>query len=265
MPPRRPVQPKAARQATGSTREAMTANVSPSRPGTSRPSAPCLAEPIWPLTASSASPATAAVATTASNTQPRSVTRRPDRRSCSTTGRRSVLRAARMTAASPPRAATEAAAQASGGSVTTVPGRSSTRHSSRVAPQPASVPSGRARASSRTGSASPNATVRRRPYPRSLTRATSVPRASVASVTDRNSSSRHSSSSCAVTSTTGMATDRQLASTDASVPGIALLMITCSLPSSTLLFSAVSAACSRGTPAPLSRALSSSSTTTVPC
>jgi hypothetical protein len=111
----------------------MTAIASPSSPGTRRTSAPCRAEPIWPVTASSSSPATAAVARTASVTQLRSVTRRPDRRHSSSTGRRSVRRAARAAAHSPPTAAAAEVAQASGGSATGVPGRSSTRLSAAVA------------------------------------------------------------------------------------------------------------------------------------
>ena len=98
IPPRLPVRAKADRQASGSSREAMTATASPSSPGTSRPSAPRRAEPICPLTASSSSPAAAAGRQDRVTHPAPPGGARPDRRHSSTTGRRSVRRAASTTA-----------------------------------------------------------------------------------------------------------------------------------------------------------------------
>ena len=265
-PPRVPVRAKAARQARGSSRDAMTATARPSNPGTSSPSTPRCAEPICPLTASSSSPAAAPVASTASTTQPRPAGLRPDRRHSSTTGRRSVRRAASTTASRPPAVASRAVAQASGGSTTAVPGRSSTRQSAAVAAQPARTPAGSATASSSTGSDIPNTMVRQPPRPRSLARDTSCPRASIASVTDRNSSSRQATSSCAVISTTGISTERQLACTAWRVAGMPVITSTCCSWSAVDSLKAVMAEASCGTSPPVSRdPFSRSSTTARPC
>ena len=264
--PRVPVRENADRQASGSSREAITAMASPSSPGTSRPRAPCRADPICPVTARSSRPAAAAVARTASATQPRPAGLRPDRRHSSTTGRRSVRRAASTTASRPPAVASPAAAQASGGSTTAVPGRSRTRLSAAVAAHPASVPTGRARASSSTGSDIPNTIVRQPPRPRSLARDTSCPRASIASVTDRKSSSRQAASNCAVIRTTGISTARQLACTAWSVAGMPVVTSTCCCCSAGDVLKAVMADASWGTSLPVSRDwFSRSSTTAVPC
>ncbi len=66
--------------------------------------------------------------------------------------------------------------------------------------------------------------------------------------------------------TTGTATERQLDSTACSVAGIAVLTITCWVPSAGALLNAVIAACSGETSSPVSRApRSGSSTTATPC
>ncbi len=266
MLPRVPVLAKADRQASGSSREAITAMASPSNPGTSRPRAPCRADPIWPVTARSSRPAAAPVARTASATQPRPAGLRPDRRHSSTTGRRKVRRAASTTASRPPAVARPAVAQASGGSGTAVPGRSSTRLSAAVAAHPARVPIGRAAASSSTGSDIPNTIVRQPPRPRSLARDTSWPRASIASVTDRKSSSRQAASSCSVISTTGISTARQLVCTAWSVAGMAVLTSTCCCCSAAEVLKAVMPDDSWATSLPVTRdSFSRSSTTAVPC
>ena len=167
------------------------------------------------------------MASTASTTQPRLVIRRPERRHSSSTGRRRVRRAARAAAARPPRVAATAAPQASPASSTGVPGRSSRWLRTAVAPHPASTPTGSARTSRISGSDNPKSAVDQAPRPRSLARAISAPRPSTASVTARNSSSRHRASSCRVMSRMGMASERQPDCTDDSVAGMDVLTRIC--------------------------------------
>ena len=80
-------------------------------------------------------------------------------------------------------------------------------------------------ASRMTGSARPKVSVRTRPRPRILARATSGPRASAASATMRKSSSQARISSCAVISTTGTSTARQLARTVPRVAGMDVVVV----------------------------------------
>ncbi len=176
-PPCLPVRRNAARQASGSSRDATTATASPSRPGTSRLSTLWPVEPISPLIASSSRPPAAPVSRMASTTQPRSVACRPARRHCSTTGLRSVLRAAMITATRPPAVAAAAASQPVRGMDTAVSGSSSSEPSAVVAARLTRTPSGSAMISSMAGSDSPKTSVRQRPRPRSLARAISGPRA----------------------------------------------------------------------------------------
>jgi len=90
--------------------------------------------------------------------------------------------------------------------------------------------------------------------------------ASMASVTDRNSSSRQAASSCTVISTTGISTARQLACTAWRVAGMPVITRTCCSWSAVDALKAVMAEASCGTSPPVSREpFSRSSTTAVPC